>query len=60
MKALGKDDASLDDFQLADKLSEVSGVAIPEAVTSIRDARVRHDKVVAKDALADAVRDFLK
>ncbi len=60
MQALGKDDASLDDFQLADKLSEVSGVAIPEAVTSIRDAKVRHDKVVAKDALADAVRSFLQ
>ncbi|WP_029321876.1 threonine synthase [Butyrivibrio sp. AE3004] len=60
MQALGKDDASLDDFQLADKLSEVSGVEIPEAVTSIRDAAVRHNKVVAKDALADAVRDFLK
>ena len=60
MQALGKDDASLDDFQLADKLSEVSGVEIPEAVTSIRDAKVLHNKVVAKDALADAVRDFLK
>ena len=60
MQALGKDDENLDDFQLADKLSEVSGVEIPEAVTSIRDAKVRHDKVVAKDALADAVRDFLK
>ncbi|WP_026510047.1 MULTISPECIES: threonine synthase [unclassified Butyrivibrio] len=60
MQALSKDDESLDDFQLADKLSEVSGVEIPEAVTSIRDAAVRHDKVVAKDALADAVREFLK
>ena len=60
MQALSKDDENLDDFQLADKLSEVSGVEIPEAVTSIRDAKVRHDKVVAKDALADAVRDFLK
>ena len=59
MTALGKNDESLDDFELADKLSEVSGVEIPEAVTSIRNAAVRHDKVVAKDALADAVRDFL-
>ncbi len=59
MTALGKNDESLDDFQLADKLSEVSGVEIPEAVTSIRNAEVRHNKVVAKDALADAVRDFL-
>ncbi|MCR5656142.1 MAG: threonine synthase [Butyrivibrio sp.] len=59
MQALGKDDANADDFQLADKLSEISKVEIPEAVTSIRDAKIRHDKVVAKDALADAVRSFL-
>ena len=59
MTALGKNDDSADDFALADKLSELSGVEIPEAVTSIRDAKVRHDKVVAKDALADAVREFL-
>lgn len=59
MAALGKNDEALDDFELADKLSEVSGVEIPEAVTSIRNAAVRHDKVVAKDALADAVREFL-
>lgn len=60
MQALGKDDANLDDFQLADKLSEVSGVEIPEAVTSIRDAAVRHTKIVGKDGLADAVRAFLQ
>ena len=60
MQALGKDEADLDDFQLADKLSEVSGVEIPEAVTSIRDAAVRHTKIVGKDGLADAVREFLK
>ncbi|MBE5844062.1 MAG: threonine synthase [Butyrivibrio sp.] len=59
MAALGKNDEALDDFELADKLSEISGVEIPEAVTSIRNAAVRHDKVVAKDALADAVREFL-
>ncbi len=59
MAALGKNDEALDDFELADKLSEVSGVEIPEAVTSIRNAAVRHDMVVAKDALADAVREFL-
>ncbi len=60
MEALGKSDDNLDDFQLADKLSEISGIEIPKAVTSIRDAKILHDKVVAKDALADAIRDFLK
>ena len=59
MSALGKNDESADDFELADRLSEISKVDIPEAVTSIREAKIRHDKVVDKDALADAVRDFL-
>ena len=48
-----------DDFELADKLSEISKVAIPDAVTSIRNAKVRHTKVVSKDGLSDAVREFL-
>ncbi len=59
MTALGQNDESADDFALADKLSEISKVEIPDAVTSIRDAEVRHDKVVDKDALDDAVRSFL-
>ena len=59
MTALGKNDDSLDDFELADRLSALSGVKIPEAVTSIRDAKIRHDRVVDKDGLLDAVRDFL-
>jgi len=59
MEALSQGDDSVDDFVLADRLCKVSGVEIPEAVTSIRDAKIRHDKVVEKDALADAVREFL-
>ncbi len=59
MTALSKNDDSVDDFVLADRLSEISGVEIPEAVSSIRNAKVLHDTVVDKDALADAVRKFL-
>ena len=60
MKAIGRDDASLDDFQLADKLSEVTATKIPEAVTSIREAEIRHNTVVDKTEMESAVKAFLK
>ncbi len=59
MNALGKGDESKDDFALADELSEVSGVAIPEAVSSIRTAEIRHKTVVDKADMLKAVCDFL-
>lgn len=59
VNALGKGDDSADDFALADKLSQISGVAIPDAVTSIRNAEIRHKKVVDKSEMEGAVRDFL-
>ncbi len=59
MNALGKGDDSKDDFALADELSAVSGVQIPEAVTSIRTAEIRHKKVVDKADMQKAVMEFL-
>ncbi|MCR5557566.1 MAG: threonine synthase [Butyrivibrio sp.] len=59
MNALGKGDDSKDDFALADELSVVSGVEIPEAVTSIRTAEIRHKTVVDKSEMQKAVLDFL-
>ncbi|SFB73715.1 threonine synthase [Butyrivibrio sp. YAB3001] len=59
MNALGKGDESKDDFELADELSKVSGVEIPAAVTSIRDAEIRHKTVVDKSEMQNAVMDFL-
>jgi threonine synthase len=59
MNALGKGDDSKDDFALADELSKLSGVAIPEAVESIRTAEVRHKTVVDKTEMEKAVKDFL-
>jgi len=52
------DDA--DDFELADRLSEKAGIKIPEAVESIRNADVLHDRVVEKDEMVDAIKNFLK
>ncbi len=59
MKALGKDDGQADDFELADRLSEVSGVKIPEAVTGIRTVPVLHDTVCGKEEMADVVKKYL-
>ena len=59
MNALGKGDDSKDDFALADELSAVSGVEIPEAVSSIRTAEIRHNTVVDKADMQKAVMDFL-
>lgn len=59
MKALGKEDASVDDFTLADQLSEISGVQLPEAVEGIRTAPVLHDTVCEKDEMADVVKKYL-
>ncbi len=59
MNALGKGDDSKDDFALADELSALSGVAIPEAVTSIRNAEIRHKTVVEKTEMESAVKSFL-
>ena len=59
MNALDLGNDSKDDFELADKLSEVSKVEIPEAVTSIRTAEIRHKTVVDKTEMEKAVKDFL-
>lgn len=59
MKALGREQEAADDFALADKLSELSGVKIPEAVESIRRAPVLHDTVCDKDEMAEVVRKYL-
>ena len=59
MNALGKGDDSKDDFALADELSAVSGVEIPEAVSSIRTAKILHDIVVDKSDMQTKVLEFL-
>lgn len=59
MSAVDSQYDGLDDFALADKLSELSGVKIPEAVEGIRTAPVLHDTVCEKDQMADVVKKYL-
>ena len=50
---------SLDDFALVDKLSEISKVAIPQAIEDIRTAPVLHDRICDKSEMQDVVCDIL-
>ena len=49
-----------DDFVLVDKLCALTGMAIPKAVSDIREAAVLHDTVCGKDEMEEEVRKFLK
>ena len=60
MRALSKDDESLTDLELTEKLHDVSKVAIPPAIEGIKSAPVLHDTVIEKDEMKDAVKKFLK
>ena len=59
MNAISDQYDALDDFGLADALSELSGVALPNAVEEIRTAPVLHDRVVDAVDMPAAVRDIL-
>lgn len=59
MKALGQEEENLDDFELADKLSILSGVKVPEAVEGIRNAPVLHEHVCGKEEMTAIVKRYL-
>ena len=59
MDAIGGDNAGLTDFELVDKLSELSGVKIPRAIEEIRTAPVLHDTVVETENMKAIVKKFL-
>lgn len=59
MQAIDKQSDEPDDFVLADKLSKLSGVEVPEAVEGIRTAPILHDTVCEKDEMADVVKKYL-
>ena len=58
MHALGEP-ADLPDLELADRLSDKAGVAVPEAVNVLRTARIRHNIVCDRDGMKEEVRKFL-
>ena len=60
MEAIDKDRyAGMEDFALADELNRISGVKIPDAVESIRDAKVLHNKVCSVGDMQKVVEEKL-
>lgn len=60
MNAIGGNRDQEGDFELADALSELSGVKVPEAVEEIRNAPVLHKKQCETGEMKDVVREFLQ
>ena len=58
MKGLGQECGAADDFELADRLSGLSGTEIPGAVREIRNAEVLHHRVVEVKDMKTAVKEF--
>ena len=58
MRALGQESKE-DDLVLADRLSALSGVALPQAVETLKGAAVLHNTVVARAQMKEAVRNIL-
>ena len=50
----------MDDFALADELSKLSNVAVPQAVEEIRNAPIVHNNICEKDEMAQVVCGFLQ
>lgn len=59
MDAISDKGEGMDDFALADMLSEISGVKVPKAVEEIRTAPVLHDTVVDAPDMPEAVKKIL-
>ena len=56
LKALGED---VSEGELTDRLNAISGVALPRAITELKDAQILHDIVCDKDEMKERVREFL-
>jgi threonine synthase len=59
MEAIDPSYKGMDDFALIDELSAISHTPIPRAIEEIRNAPVLHDKVIDKEEMAAAVKQFL-
>ena len=60
MDAIDSKYDSMTDFELADELSKIANVKIPQAIEDIRTAPVLHDHVCEVEEMPDMVKSFLK
>lgn len=59
MEAIDGNQHDEDMFELADTLSKVSNVEIPNAVTELKTAPIRHDHICDKTEMKDIIKKFL-
>lgn len=59
MNAIDHQYDAMGDFELVDKLSEISGVEVPKAIEEIKAAPVIHDHVCEKGEMKQMVMEFL-
>lgn len=59
MDAIGEDTQGIDDMTLADKLSEKTGMGLPNAVLELKTAKVVHDIVCETEDMPKEVEKFL-
>lgn len=59
MNAISEEYDSMSDFELVDKLSEISGVKVPNAIEEIRTAPVLHDRICDKSEMQNMVESIL-
>lgn len=59
MKAIDSRYDTMSDFELADELSRIGNVNIPNAITEIRTASVVHDNICDKTEMKVVVKQFL-
>ena len=50
---------SMTDFELVDKLNEISGVKVPQAIEEIRSADILHDTVCDRTEMEQTVKNIL-
>lgn len=59
LKSLGEDVTGLSAFDMAKKLSHITGTQVPQQIIELETKSIRYTKVVDKDALRDAVLEAL-
>lgn len=59
LEALDEADIPTDDFAIARRLCELTGIALPGPIAALEGAERRFDKTVPVSGMTDAVRDFL-
>ena len=59
MSAIDEKYADVDEFELIDELSRISGTTVPKAIEEIRNAEIRHKRECDAGAMKETVKEIL-